>query len=114
MYVYVVRSDVAVKRVFYGDNNSDINVYIRELILSNKDRNLQILLTSLHKYGNSEELLFRVAKGEHMPYYQNSHIYSLPPDSGIVHNHRHLHHIIVVKVERLLAQINNSQINLIK
>ena len=45
MYVYVVRSDVAVKRVFYGDNNSDINVYIRELILSNKDRNLQILLT---------------------------------------------------------------------
>ena len=36
------RSDVAVKRVFYGDNNSDINVYIRELILSNKDRNLQI------------------------------------------------------------------------
>ena len=46
MYVYVVRSDVAVKRVFYGDNNSDINVYIRELILSNKDRNLQILLTT--------------------------------------------------------------------
>ena len=45
VYVYVVRSDVAVKRVFYGDNNSDINVYIRELILSNKDRNLQILLT---------------------------------------------------------------------
>ena len=43
MYVYVVRSDVAIKRVFYGDNNSDINVYIRELILSNKDRNLQIL-----------------------------------------------------------------------
>ena len=26
VYVYVVRSDVAVKRVFYGDNNSDINV----------------------------------------------------------------------------------------
>ena len=47
MYVYVVRSDVAVKRVFYGDNNSDINVYIRELILSNKDRNLQILLTKV-------------------------------------------------------------------
>ena len=45
MYVYVVRNDVAVKRVFYGDNNSDINVYIRELILSNKDWNLQILLT---------------------------------------------------------------------
>ena len=30
VYVYVVRSDVAVKRVFYGDNNSDINVYIVE------------------------------------------------------------------------------------
>ena len=41
----IVRNDVAVKRVFYGDNNSDFNVYIRELILSNKDRNLQILLT---------------------------------------------------------------------
>ena len=43
--VRLCRRDVAVKRVFYGDNNSDINVYIRELILSNKDRNLQILLT---------------------------------------------------------------------
>ena len=47
MYVYVVRNDVAVKRVFYGDNSSDFNVYIRELILSNKDRNLQILFSGL-------------------------------------------------------------------
>ena len=45
MYVYVVRNDVAVKRVFYGDDNSDFNVYIRELILSNKDRNLQRIST---------------------------------------------------------------------
>ena len=43
--VRLCSNDVAVKRVFYGDNNSDVNVYIRELILSNKDRNLQILLT---------------------------------------------------------------------
>ena len=53
-----------------------------------------------------EELLIRVAKGEHMPCPTTritTHIYSLPPDSGIVHNHRHLHHIIVVKVERFFA-----------
>ena len=55
MYVYVVRNDVAVKRVFYGDNNSDINVYIRELILSNKVRNLQILLTCGRCQNQEEE-----------------------------------------------------------